>query len=333
MQSVGIGGKILVYDKKDIHDRGLKNMAKYMMQRVGSSENDEGFCDLSVPVRVTEAGYYYENKYKEIFPKEWDRGKGRQDNHFCYVKTGKIELSIDGMTEIISKGGFIIPHGIPYYYKVLEDEKGYEVYWVHFTGAEAEKLLQKLGLYPWLIFHVEGMGEIVRLIESIVREMTFKMEYYEETTMSLFCYMLALFSRTLRNAGKNSTHVHGRDVRMQRALEHIYLFYRGNITIQELAEMCQLSTSRFSALFKKTFGMFPHQYIIQYRLEKASELLLNTSDSVSEIADACGFGDPLYFSRIFKKRFGISPTGYRGAMNHELYNDKLKSELAELEKI
>ena len=63
-------------------------------------------------------------------------------------------------------------------------------------------------------------------------------------------------------------------------------------------------------LFQKAFGVTPHQYLTNKRLQIAAETLLNSSDTVADIAVMCGFRDPLYFSRMFKKKYGVSPTHY-----------------------
>lgn len=63
-------------------------------------------------------------------------------------------------------------------------------------------------------------------------------------------------------------------------------------------------------LFQKEFGVTPHQYLNNKRLQIAAETLMNSSDTVADIAVMCGFRDPLYFSRMFKKKYGVSPSHY-----------------------
>ena len=63
-------------------------------------------------------------------------------------------------------------------------------------------------------------------------------------------------------------------------------------------------------LFQKEYGVTPHQYLNNKRLQIAAETLLNCSDTVADIAVMCGFRDPLYFSRMFKKKYGVSPSQY-----------------------
>ncbi len=78
-----------------------------------------------------------------------------------------------------------------------------------------------------------------------------------------------------------------------------------------LASRVNLSEPRFFEVFLKSVGMPPGRYLQQLRLRKAQELLLATDMQVKEIAQKTGYQDEFHFSRLFKKRFGISPKSYR----------------------
>ena len=83
--------------------------------------------------------------------------------------------------------------------------------------------------------------------------------------------------------------------------------YMSNISVSELASMCNLSETHFRRLFVKLFGLSPTDYKLNKRILKAKDLLLSGDFSVSETAAAVGFEDANYFSRIFKKHTGITP--------------------------
>ena len=84
-----------------------------------------------------------------------------------------------------------------------------------------------------------------------------------------------------------------------------------DISVSELARMCHISESCFRRLFAMQYGLSPKEYIIRARLAKAKNLLQSSNMTVGEISDLTGFGDVAYFSKIFKSRFGISPSAYR----------------------
>jgi AraC-like DNA-binding protein len=84
-----------------------------------------------------------------------------------------------------------------------------------------------------------------------------------------------------------------------------------NISIAMLAKQEMLSVSHFRALFREAFGCSPYEYLMKVRMNKATSYLLESNMRIGEIAALCGFSDQLYFSRLFARRYGISPTAYR----------------------
>ncbi|MED4727647.1 response regulator [Aneurinibacillus migulanus] len=83
------------------------------------------------------------------------------------------------------------------------------------------------------------------------------------------------------------------------------------LTLESLAELVHLHPQYVSRLFKQKAGLTLTDYIIQIRLEKARRLLAETELSMAQIGELCGFLDPNYFSRLFRKHEGETPTKYR----------------------
>lgn len=84
--------------------------------------------------------------------------------------------------------------------------------------------------------------------------------------------------------------------------------YQQNITLEKLAKLSNLTKSQISYIFNKYTNKRPIDYLIQYRIKKAMNLLETTDLLISEVAEEVGYQDPFYFSRIFKKYTGFSPT-------------------------
>ena len=84
-----------------------------------------------------------------------------------------------------------------------------------------------------------------------------------------------------------------------------------SISVSQLATMEFLSPSRYRALFKEHMGISPQEYVIFTKLQHACRLLENTQMSILEISHAIGYADAQYFSRLFAKHIGSSPSAYR----------------------
>jgi len=84
-----------------------------------------------------------------------------------------------------------------------------------------------------------------------------------------------------------------------------------NLSLEELASLCDMGVSTFKRTFKKDFGVSPGRYIRSRRLEASAALLRDASLSVSEVAYQTGFSDPNYFSKSFHVKYGRSPSDYR----------------------
>jgi transcriptional regulator GlxA family with amidase domain len=112
---------------------------------------------------------------------------------------------------------------------------------------------------------------------------------------------------------------HKTDARIEKTIEFITQNFHRNCSVEELASVACLSTSRFAHLFKECTGTGPGAYLESVKLNKAKSLLVGTSlpvsdiahQPISDIAHQTGFCNPFYFSQRFHEKFGSSPTGYR----------------------
>ena len=103
----------------------------------------------------------------------------------------------------------------------------------------------------------------------------------------------------------------GYDGRIRAAAEFIRSNYNVDFNIEQLADMCHLSPSRFHYLFKKSVGYTAIDYKNKIKTDIAMQLLISTSLSIEEISDRLNFNSSIYFRRVFKKFAGMSATQYR----------------------
>lgn len=98
---------------------------------------------------------------------------------------------------------------------------------------------------------------------------------------------------------------------IEKIIEYIKNHYMEDITLDDLAKMVYLSPTYLSYLFKKQLGITFKEYLINIRLKKSKELIETTNLSIGEISKLVGIEDQNYFSRLFKKKFGVSPLNYK----------------------
>ena len=101
----------------------------------------------------------------------------------------------------------------------------------------------------------------------------------------------------------------------QEVKHYIIANYNKQITIEELCSYFFCSRGTLLNHFKSKYNTTIHQCLLDYRLKKATELLINDELNVKEIAYFCGFEDPNYFSKVFKKRYGRSPLEFKNNIN------------------
>jgi AraC family transcriptional regulator len=97
----------------------------------------------------------------------------------------------------------------------------------------------------------------------------------------------------------------------QRAKALIEQHLDGHLSLHRLAAECGLSAGHFARQFRRSTGVSPHQWLIQRRIAKASEMLATTTFSLAQIATACGFADQSHFTNTFRRRIGEPPGVWR----------------------
>jgi AraC family transcriptional regulator len=132
--------------------------------------------------------------------------------------------------------------------------------------------------------------------------------YGESLSLALLAYLASTYA-TPGNTGD-------RDVKLspahqRRIVEYIAANLATNISVTELAELAQMSTSHFARSFKLSFGVTPYRYVMQERVEGAKHMLTNTKFTASDVAMAFGFSSLSHFVKVFRQFTGVSPKQYK----------------------
>jgi AraC-like DNA-binding protein len=101
--------------------------------------------------------------------------------------------------------------------------------------------------------------------------------------------------------------------RLRPAINHMDIHFGSNPSLEEVARLAGYAPNYFHRIFQRTMGLTPFQYMEARRLARALQLLADPRLSLKQVADACGYGDSLYFSRVFLRHFGTRPSAFRSA--------------------
>ncbi len=251
--------------------------------------------------------------YQKFITKNFTRRreKGRLDYQMIYITKGNGIYYLDNQWTPIQEGNIVIyPPGIPQHYHYYFEHNP-EAYWIHFTGYGAEECLEKAGVSERQVVHVGISNQCVDLYKKIMHELQIKRAVYEQTANAYFLELLARISRRLHELPNQNNRT--KDTNLQKIIETMHTQYNHKWSVKDFSNQCNLSTYRFIHNFKALTGMSPIEYLTAIRIDKAKELLLSSSLNISEISGIIGYDNPLYFSRVFKKITGFSPSSYREA--------------------
>ena len=247
----------------------------------------------------------YRLKTRPTLPTFWQ--KGRRDYQILYVASGKAHFWFNGVEEVITSGHMVLyqPKEIQKYIYYVEDHP--EVFWIHFTGYDVKNILTYHGIpLDQHVFYSRTLPEYKMLFRKIIRELQQCKYGYEDYIASMFNTILLLVSRQ-QQEGENV------EINIPEEIEAAVAYFNENtkISVEDYAESLHISTNWFIRNFKQYMKISPTQYILSLRMVNAQSLLENTDYKIGEIAEIVGYDNQLYFSRVFRKEYGVSPAQYR----------------------
>ena len=266
-------------------------------------------ADDSRSLIVRSCGYYRIITRSEFHT---DRPSGRKDFQLLYIAKGKGYFTIGGRKRVLGEGSMILyrPDEPQHYYYRAADRT--EVFWVHFTGRDAAELLRYYELPESdNVFTVGSSPDIQWLYRQMIQELQLCRQNYEELLALMLRHVFIVINRCLTEGSRDD----GMLSEIDRATHFFNENYHRQINIEEYAAEHHMSTCWFIRSFRQTVKQTPMQYILSLRMANAQSLLESTRCNITEVAAAVGYEDPLYFSRLFRRHTGFSPTEYRKRVN------------------
>ena len=224
---------------------------------------------------------------------------------FFYIRSGRMHFDYRGET-FTAEGGDIVlldcKHRQRYY-----TEKKTEFYWFHFHGNESQAYFDRLYESGGILF--QGMSSFERYFSQIHSQL--KQNPIVDDIISVNIHRILALLVSFRSIVIDLSEP------VARAKAYIEQHYQENILVDDIAGCTSLSKYHFARIFRKQMGCGPHAYLMRVRIAEAKQKLLDTEDSIEEIAYECAFCSPANFTRAFKKAEGMTPLAFRKRIHPE----------------
>ena len=180
----------------------------------------------------------------------------------------------------------------------------WSIQWVGLYGNTVEGYMKKLGINGESpILHIEKYYEMEQLLDEMYRLFDARFEYAKCEQISL---IYKFFSLLFQNSGQKTSI----DV-ADSARKIIDYNFDKDISVQNIAKSLFVDAAYLTRRFAEKYLISPKEYMLKKRMSYAKKLLTETNATVKEISNSVGYADPLYFSRLFKEKEGVSPSDYR----------------------
>ncbi|WP_386818141.1 AraC family transcriptional regulator [Luteolibacter algae] len=227
---------------------------------------------------------------------------------YCLTGSGSLYLGDDHYT--IKPGHVaIIPPHTPHIYHA-DDKYPWSIFWIHFSGHQIREVLTS--------FDIDRSGPRLYVPDTHLMRDAFEniyasLNYYfsDAGLLSMTSELMVLFSKIKLHQAHIEPQKQSAQNRMMETLQFMGRHLNMPLTLKDLATHANQSVPYYSKLFKAHHNQSPMTYFIQLKIRKACELLDQTEMNIQEVAHKIGYEDAYYFSRLFKKVQGTSPTSYR----------------------
>lgn len=241
-----------------------------------------------------------------------------------YILEGKGMYRVGKKEYHLKEGcGFLIEPRIQTFYRADEDEP-WTYIWIGFDGDHARHYLNDTGLnrqHP--VFECSYGDELKQIVLDMLKN-NISTTTHRFLLQGLLYRFFSVLTRDIRISAPVVQN--GENPYILQAVEFIQNNYSFPIHVTDIANYVCINRSYLYTLFKANLGVSPQDYLANYRISQATELLTMTELSIESIALSCGYTDPLIFSKVFKAKKGQTPSRYRKeALN--TCNSKLRANI------
>lgn len=227
--------------------------------------------------------------------------------------SAKSPMNLSSEFEIKAGEGFLLePHTKHIYHADQNDPWHY--IWIVFKGSLVPRCLRSCGISKNNVIY-RPKDYTIQTTQKIKSHLNAILENPNASKSFILGHLHLFFAELEANAANSPDKKSPQDAignyYLSEAVRYINVNYPNIVSLDEICSFCNISRSHMGRLFREYFHTSLQDYLIQFRLSKAKELLINTSLPVYEIADQVGYQNELNLLRAFKKKFGISPNAFR----------------------
>lgn len=242
-----------------------------------------------------------------------DRPAGCGEYVLIYCINGKGWYMLDGKRqEVCANQFFILPAEKPHQYG-SPNKEGWTIYWAHFKGRKASSIYEALkGTNTLAVAANSRINDRKTLFDELLNVMEEHMTEATITYVNMSFHQLIgsfIYPEVFRQS-KYPTGKAPDTFFISKVTHYMNENIDKQITMEEFASVFGYSQSYFYRLFMKETSHSPMSYFHRLKIQRATELLVNTHLKINQIGFRLGFDDPYYFSRLFKNITGLSPTAY-----------------------
>lgn len=236
----------------------------------------------------------------------------REGYHLHAVLSGKGRYYVGEKCFEVGAGQlFLLKHNEEVFYQADADDPWHYI-WVTYGGDFARDHMEKAGFTDGVYVRTSHV-DITEYL-NLVLEMLKRQHMRVSSEVARFGLALQYLSLAIESWEKDSSQGRRDDLTPEDYVRYAVRFIRSNyqhIRISDVADYISINHTYFTDIFKERMYMSPQEYLMQVRMSKSKELLRNTSVPIYRVANEVGYEDQLSFSKMFRKRFGISPKEYR----------------------
>ena len=193
---------------------------------------------------------------------------------------------------------------------VADIQVPWEYVWVEFDGLRTTEILNVCGFSKDAPVYMAHSREARK---KMVDELIYISQNSEQSPFHLMghFYLFAdLLAQSVARPQPAATSKMS-DYYIKEAINYMEQNFQNNISIEDIAAVCGINRSYFGKIFRNSIGRSPQEFLMNYRMVKATELLKLTSLSIADVGSAVGYENQLHFSRAFKNIYGVSPREWR----------------------